>query len=369
MAIAAAVQSNDEPGQGEEKISLYFSEGASDKEYHAQLVAQDGGYKVFFQYGRRGAALQSGSKTENPIPYDKAKKIYDRLVSEKTSKGYTTGATGAAFQSSDMEARVSGFLPQLLNAIEEADVDRYINDPDYIAQEKMDGDRRMTSKKGLVVDGINRKGLVVALPMSLVDPLLMASVDLVLDSEIIGDVLYVFDAVECGGLDMKSRRFESRFEVATEIVESIGRGNIRIVPLARTAAEKRALFNEVKARNGEGVVFKLKDAPYTPGRPASYGPQLKYKFVESASCLVEKVNEGKRSVALCMLDKNGKCVPVGNVTIPANYEVPKPGVIVEIRYLYAYLGGSLFQPVYCGERDDIEVTACTTSQLKYKPVA
>ena len=40
--------------------------------------------------------------------------------------------------------------------------------------------------------------------------------------------------------------------------------------------------------------------------------------------------------------------------------------------LYAYReSGSIYQPVYLGERDDIPATDCTTEQLKYKaePIA
>jgi bifunctional non-homologous end joining protein LigD len=57
---------------------------------------------------------------------------------------------------------------------------------------------------------------------------------------------------------------------------------------------------------------------------------------------------------------------VGNVTIPANHSIPAKGAIVEVRYLYAYPGGSLFQPVYLGKRDDVDMRACTVSQLKFK---
>ena len=60
-------------------------------------------------------------------------------------------------------------------------------------------------------------------------------------------------------------------------------------------------------------------------------------------------------------------VPVGNVTIPPNQTVPNVGEIVEVEYLYAYLGGSLYQPVYRGKRRDLDISACTTRQLKYKP--
>ena len=58
---------------------------------------------------------------------------------------------------------------------------------------------------------------------------------------------------------------------------------------------------------------------------------------------------------------------VGNVTIPANHEIPEEGDVVEIRYLYAHRGGSIYQPVYLGKRGDIDICECTTAQLKFKP--
>jgi len=112
-------------------------------------------------------------------------------------------------------------------------------------------------------------------------------------------------------------------------------------------------------------VFKQSSAPYTPGRPASGGNHLKLKFTATASCIVAKVNGTKRSVALVLLEGD-KRVPVGNVTITASQPIPKAGSVIEVRYLYAYPGGSLFQPVCLGQRDDIEPAACTLGQLKYK---
>ena len=40
--------------------------------------------------------------------------------------------------------------------------------------------------------------------------------------------------------------------------------------------------------------------------------------------------------------------------------------IVEVRYLYAYRGGCVFQPVYLGVRDDIPALECQIDQLKFK---
>ena len=67
-----------------------------------------------------------------------------------------------------------------------------------------------------------------------------------------------------------------------------------------------------------------------------------------------------------MLFDGDKVVPVGNVTIPPNHEVPGIGAAIECRYLYAHRGGSIFQPVYLGVRDDIRAEECQLSQLKYK---
>ena len=57
---------------------------------------------------------------------------------------------------------------------------------------------------------------------------------------------------------------------------------------------------------------------------------------------------------------------VGNVTIPANCEIPQKGDLVEVRYLYAYKGGSLYQPTYLGKRSDVDEDECVLNQLKYK---
>lgn len=51
-----------------ESVSLFFKEGTSDKEYHAQLEPKDSGWIVNFQYGRRGSALRAESKTPQPLP-------------------------------------------------------------------------------------------------------------------------------------------------------------------------------------------------------------------------------------------------------------------------------------------------------------
>jgi len=121
----------------------------------------------------------------------------------------------------------------------------------------------------------------------------------------------------------------------------------------------------LREENREGIVFKRLDAPYTPGKPNSGGPQLKFKFVATLSAIVAKVNT-RRSVEISLL-KGRSLISCGNVTIPANHDIPKTGMVVEVRYLYAHRGSSaLFQPVYLGPRDDVPAGECLASQLKFK---
>ena len=114
-----------------EQISLYFRQGGSDKVYNASLEEQDGLFCVRFSFGRRGSTLQTGTKTQSPVPYEKAKKIYDELVQSKLAKGYTPGASGTPYQATSNEKRVTGVLPQLLNPVEESEVAALIEDPAY----------------------------------------------------------------------------------------------------------------------------------------------------------------------------------------------------------------------------------------------
>ena len=354
--------------------SLYFSDGKSDKVYHAQVLARDDGYVVNFQFGRRGSALQSGTKTAAPVTLAKATTIFDKLVLEKTGKGYSPDASGVAFQDTTHAGRVTGVLPQLLNPMDEQQLDSCLRDDAWWAQHKLDGERRLLRRRADGVIGINRLGLQVPLPEPLVAAALSLTrdrqpVDFVLDGELIGHKLYVFDLLELDGSPVSGEPARGRLARLQGLMSSLPvlHGDaLALVTTATDEAGKRALLQALRAHEQEGIVFKRADAPYTHGRPSSGGHQLKYKFVESATLQVTGVQDAKRSVALQGFDAGGAAVPLGRVTIPANADIPSPGTIVEVRYLYAYPGGSLFQPVYLGERTDQTVESCSLAQLKYK---
>jgi len=349
-----------------ESTTLYFKQGGSDKVYQASITPRDGGHIVVFAYGRRGATLQTGTKTQVPVPYEQAKRIYDKLVGEKTAKGYTPGEDGTPYQHTDREQEATGILPQLLNAIGDVQVQRFIDDPDFVSQEKFDGRRLLIRKLGAAIDAINRKGLLCGLPSPVLLEVRQIPGDCIIDGEAIGDVFWTFDILWIHGADMRPQPYRDRLFALAQII-SAEFGFIKLADTATGIVEKTALLERMKSENREGVVFKRLDAPYTPGRPNFGGAQFKYKLYATASFLVGKTNE-KRSVSLKLLDGTS-FITVGNVTIPPNHQIPRIGAVVEVRYLYAYRGGCIYQPIYLGPRDDIDPAACLVTQLKYKPEA
>jgi len=349
-----------------ERITLYYSEGSSDKIYQAGIEPSDTGFIVTFAYGRRGSTLQTGTKTDAPVDYAAAKKIFDKLVQDKTKKGYTPGEDGTPYQQTQNESRATGILPQLLNPIDENAANLLLGDPNWWAQEKFDGKRVLLRKSGDIITGINRQGLSIALPEPILDQARkLGGGQWILDGEAIGDTFIAFDLLEKACVNLRTEPYCQRLKALYGMLSPGSRGAIQAAETALGSNQKRVLLLHLRKMNREGIVFKRADAPYTPGRPASGGTQVKLKFVAVASCLVTKTNGTKRSVSLELLDGTRR-VGVGNVTIPANAQIPATGSILDVRYLYAFAGGSLFQPVYLGVRDDINPEACTLAQLKYK---
>lgn len=375
-----------------ESAHLFFQEGSSDKVYNVFLDDVQTGWSVTFSYGRRGNALQHGAKTQEPTDYAKAKKIYDKLIAEKTGKGYQletnnkfdedeealTGERAGERMNGDdnipvinnqvilQSTKDTGFRPQLLNETTEETLEKYITDPNYCMQEKHDGRRRGLIKNELEVLATNKKGKAVIASNTITNALAHLFNDVQLDAEDMGEEAKVFDVLFLNR-DLKKESYRVRYEHLQKLLQE--NKILRIVRTAWTEKEKRAMLKHLRAENAEGVVFKRIDAPYKAGRPASGGDQLKFKFKSTASCIVKSISPKKRSVALRVYDGTN-LVDIGNVTVYPNQEIPKAGSIVEVQYLYYFRNGSLFQPVLLGkgnvERDDVDAEECTIGKLKLK---
>lgn len=351
-----------------QSASLYFREGNSDKEYHAAIEPEGEGYLVTFSYGRRGTMLTTGTKTTYAVSLAEATKIFDKLIGSKLAKGYQYSSASAGqekpYQHSGDERCDSGVRCQLLNAVDESELSHLLTNSTHCLQKKHDGRRLMVHKQGDTITGINRRGLIVAIPDAIREAVEHIPFDVLIDGEAVGDTLQAFDLLEVKGTCLRKRRYIDRFTSLMMIIPP-GHDALRWVSTSVDPNDKLETYEELLSSKCEGVVFKDMDAPFNPGRPNSGGPQLKFKFVESASFVVKGINT-KRSVTLGLYDGD-KLVPAGNVTIPPNHHIPEVGEVCDVKYLYCFKeSGSIYQPVYLGRREDIQATECVVGQLKYK---
>jgi hypothetical protein len=163
-SAAPAEKKSGEPGA--QSSFLYFTGQGSDKVYQVHLRPKDDGWVVDYGNGRRGGTLATGTKTSSPVVFEAALKIYEKVVKEKTSKGYTPDQSGALYTSTDLAGRISGELPQLPTLILEEQVARYFDDAGWGLQEKADGENRILLIEGETVRGTNRRGLFVDIPQA-----------------------------------------------------------------------------------------------------------------------------------------------------------------------------------------------------------
>jgi bifunctional non-homologous end joining protein LigD len=280
--------------------------------------------------------MQTGTKTRTPVSKDEALKIWEKLIHEKKAKGYHEGEAAPAYTEEDGTTKDTGLRAMLLTPASEDDALRFLSDPKWGAQEKLNGKRIMIRGAQGTVVGANRRGLARSIPQAVASAL--ARVDAVLDGEMMGPRFCAFDLLEDQKVDLRREDYAFRH---SRLVERFGPSvfpEIQIVPLALRQTEKRALFEALKAKNAEGIVFKmLGGAGYTLGRSENLAKAtaVKVKFYASGEFVVTDWNLGRQSVALGAYRKDGALLSVGNVTVTAKHarevEVNR---VIQVRYLY-----------------------------------
>ena len=368
-------------------LTLYFTENPSDKFYTISIEGSGNSWSVPFTYGRRGTTGISDFKAQN-VDLAKAERVYNKTVGEKVGKGYTDDTSGrpGTFsgnmnQAGSAPARTSASIPatpartqagparwpvQVLEEImDESQIDVMLDGNDWYAQQKHDGKRMVLEWDGRALKAYNKKGLQCGCPVGYEQAVENSARSFVLDGESVGEIYWAFDLLSFNGIDQRNQPYQERFRKLQELEAAfIGSLAIQVVMTADNREQKRNLLRVLKAEGREGIVFKTKYAPYQPG---IHPTQVKFKFTATCTCLVAAQN-AQSSVQISMLDGTRQ-VPVGNVTIPPNKTKPSSGSIIEVRYLYARRGGSLYQPVYLRPRDPSEATEDPITKLKYKDEA
>jgi len=263
----------------------------------------------------------------------------------------------------------TGLRAQLLNPITEQEGERYLLDNIHCLQEKKDGKHILAgvdeSYRVLVA---NKQGLETTLQKEIsVSIAKIFGTNSVVDGELIGNAFWVFDILMHNSNNCRRMTYGERYRLLQSIMANNTLGNVFLVEAYFTPEDKKRKYQDIKNSGREGVVFKRVDAVFAEGRPTMGGDMLKVKFWKSCSAIVDETPTGKSSFTSYVWGKNGERVYLGNCTVQSK-PIPSAGTVVEIKYLYAHNnnGGKLIQPIYLGERDDIDNSECTEAQLKYK---
>jgi len=265
--------------------------------------------------------------------------------------------------------------PQLLTPLKKAE-NWVFQSNEWGAQEKYDGKRIILDCRTEKAIALNRKGKECEIP-SLVEKAAWGSlgpsglgtkIGCVVDGELIGNHYVIFDLLVYCGKDFRNLSYKQRHAVLTGIGTlppmKYQNETLWVAPLVTSTDAKLALFKQLHKDGREGIVFKKLSAQHFAGRNTD---QYKYKFYKTISCITLG-GTTKSSIRLGLYKSPKKTfdswIFVGKCTIPQGTPIPTAGTVVEIKYLYAYKGGCLYQPSFLGVRDDVE--ADSLAQLKYK---
>lgn len=355
------------------QVALSCTVGGADKLYVIQVQQDDATFIAMGYSGRRGSALKEQEKYRGPsLPAAQAAASKVERA-KRTSSSYSTfvGTSIPGMPSTAPVAAVGGATPvpiaaravvastgpivMLANVLLEADLAKKMKDPNWVIQCKYDGERFPVSVRRGEIQGFNRKGQVrpmtaaaeACLTNLTAQPDFNDNRESVLDCELMGDVLVIFDMTMLRDNDVTDLSFDERYAALEELLSS---QPDLLAPVAWSTEEKAAMYERAQAENWEGLMLRNIASTYTAGRT---GNLLKCKFWATCSCRVLSVN-ALRSIQVALLDESGDEVFVGNVSVPVNQSIPEPDDLVEVRYLYAMEGGSLYQPTLLGLRTDID---------------
>lgn len=305
---------------------------------------------------RKLAKRYHPDKGGNRNKFEEITTAYETIKNMRGTSNHTRSSRAQNMHGPTVQSEL--IVPQLLTEIEESELATYLSDDNFACQEKKDG-KHLTLQ---ILDGQfivrNKKGIASSCMPEFEPAIRSVGLDLLIDGEQIGTTFWAWDVLEYAGQDLRSESYYSRYLKLSGI--NFG-PEIQVLKLVTGTDAKTRFYNELKNANKEGIVFKKLVGIFSPGKGLD---QLKFKFYTECSVIVAAGRPGKASIGMELIGQNGREF-VGYCSCNRH---PPIGSVVEIKYLYAYPGGCLYQSSFKEPRDDVSVDECTISQLKYKPL-
>ena len=304
------------------KTTLYFRDTKSDKVYSGWLKPFGNDlYDVSIEYGRRGGTLATGIKTPDSLPLADAQKVFDRLIAEKKSKGYTESPDGQPFNGDP--AKLAEVLPHPAKTIvSRAEMQSIVAGGNHIVFRKYDGElARRELLPGVTVLGekMRRKS---GGHHTASDTALFA---------LHGEFFAVFRLASIGGENWLTRSNGEAWEKLKSIAVLLQ--TIPGVILAETVLDVAGTM----ARGAEGVV----------AHPCggNWGFMLAHKVEQIYECTVTHIG-GTQSAEIRVHDTGALCrVKLGGGKI----DQCRVGSVIRVGGLGPTDDGKIRQPVACRE--------------------
>ena len=198
--------------------------------------------------------------------------------------------------------------------------------------------------------------------------------------------LRIFDLIKLKHVLLNRTPFEKRYKALQKIWERfpvLGEHGVHLLPIVRD--NKKAFYEQVVARDGEGIMLRHLDHPYEPGRRVWH--MLKMKRYYTYDCFItgsEKALPGKKydglvgSLEISAYDEEGREIVVGHVnpgtdvvrrriSLPDGSLNPKMlGVVVEVKAMGWTPKLLLYHTSLIRYRHDKNASDCVIDMRKIK---
>jgi ATP-dependent DNA ligase len=259
---------------------------------------------------------------------------------------------------------------ELLRDATDAEVKQFMLDSNWVWQEKHNGDRRLIAKNGNEITDYNRNGeRGKGLSPQIIDLLRKhPAYQFVIDVEYVTafEQLHIFDVLHINGEPVVHLPYSTRLSYLHSNFDGFHK-DILPIESAITPQEKLALIAKIKSYNGEGFVMKDLRAPYRPSENNQRW-NYRYKFWKTLDAVIigdsEKIVDGKKrdSVRLGLYMPDGTLKDICGATKKTRYDL-KPGMVVEVKYLYGTGTYDIVQIDILHLRDDKAANLCTVDQI------
>jgi hypothetical protein len=378
-----------------ESVSLHYTDGGrSDKVYniHIEEVGPNQ-YDVTGYNGKRGGTLTPRKQNDAPVFLSEARQLFANLEHEKVNhrktpyvvlsrNGTTTPATAQSSTPSPTTTHEStSFVANHPKKVSENDAIKLLNNDDYFAEQKCDGEFMSVLYRHNRVFASNKRGNGIPVPPKIATAIrqlanLACCETLGVAGEYLDSTLHIFTVWEKNGTSLMPLPQHLRVAVKEKLEEAVTEHlaasttkqltSLKFVYSAKTQTDKTVLYETIKANAGEGVVFKHHESDVS----------FKYKLYETTEVLLEA--NSKRS-AECFAYHEGTLTSLGSVTIPhdsTHQEIKeanlrKQPIVASVKYLYLSappaIGptcGQLTQASFLRFRPDFDQYSCVTTELK-----